>query len=226
MAELESETAENTRLDLWVALNYGGRAEIVDAARRLVEDGVPAEEVDEDALASRLYAPELPDPDLLIRTSGEVRTVELPALAARLCRARLRRHPLARLRGRDLRAALDEYARRGRRFGGAEAALKGLRQPARRRAGGRPVVLGAIWLGGWWLFALVLAGDAGRAARVLRDGAPLRPLVLAGYGGGRDARRARSSAAWSGWSAVSSRRWCSRSCSTSSRRHARLRPLR
>jgi undecaprenyl diphosphate synthase len=118
MAELESETAENTRLDLWVALNYGGRAEIVDAARRLVEDGVPAEQVDEGALASRLYAPELPDPDLLIRTSGEVRTSNF--LLWQLAYAELvfvdRLWP--DFDGRDLRQALGEYAQRRRRFGG------------------------------------------------------------------------------------------------------------
>jgi undecaprenyl diphosphate synthase len=118
MAELESETAENTRLDLWVALNYGGRAEIVDAARRLVEDGVPAEQVDEGALASRLYAPELPDPDLLIRTSGEVRTSNF--LLWQLAYAELVFVDTLwpDFGAEDLRAALDEYARRGRRFGG------------------------------------------------------------------------------------------------------------
>jgi undecaprenyl diphosphate synthase len=118
MAELEAETAENTRLDLWVALNYGGRAEIVDAARRLVEDGVPPEEVDEDALASRLYAPDLPDPDLLIRTSGEVRTSNF--LLWQLAYAELVFVDTLwpDFGAEDLRAALDEYARRGRRFGG------------------------------------------------------------------------------------------------------------
>ncbi len=118
MAELEAETAENTRLDLWVALNYGGRAEIVDAARRLVEDGVPPEEVDEEALASRLYAPELPDPDLLIRTSGEVRTSNF--LLWQLAYAELVFVDTLwpDFGAEDLRAALDEYARRGRRFGG------------------------------------------------------------------------------------------------------------
>src|SRR2546423_2263420 len=56
-----------------IAFNYGGRAEIVDAVKRLVEDGVPAERIDEAAIAQRLYAPEHPDPDLLIRTGGELR---------------------------------------------------------------------------------------------------------------------------------------------------------
>jgi undecaprenyl diphosphate synthase len=56
-----------------IAFNYGGRAEIVDAVRRLVEEGVPAVRIDEAAIAERLYAPEHPDPDLLIRTGGELR---------------------------------------------------------------------------------------------------------------------------------------------------------
>jgi undecaprenyl diphosphate synthase len=118
MGELESETADNTRLDLWVALNYGGRAEIVDAARRIVEDGLPPDEVDEQALASRLYAPELPDPDLLIRTSGEVRTSNF--LLWQLAYAELVFVDTLwpDFGAEDLRSALDEYARRGRRFGG------------------------------------------------------------------------------------------------------------
>src|SRR5439155_22533129 len=73
MANLEAETAENRRLELWIAFDYGGRAELVEATRRLVADGVPPEEIDEAAIASRLYAPDLPDPDLLIRPSGERR---------------------------------------------------------------------------------------------------------------------------------------------------------
>ena len=73
MAELEQETAGNDRLQLWIAFDYGSRAELVEAVRRLVEDGVSADAVSEDALAERFYAPELPDPDVLIRTSGEQR---------------------------------------------------------------------------------------------------------------------------------------------------------
>src|SRR6058998_3247686 len=70
MRRLEEETAGNDRLKLWVALDYGGRAELVDAARRLVEAGVAPGEIDEEAFRASLYAPDLPDPDLLIRTSG------------------------------------------------------------------------------------------------------------------------------------------------------------
>jgi undecaprenyl diphosphate synthase len=73
MQRLEEETAGNDRLNLWVALDYGGRAELVEAARRLAESGIDPAEIDENVLRANLYAPELPDPDLLIRTSGELR---------------------------------------------------------------------------------------------------------------------------------------------------------
>src|SRR5262245_50324151 len=72
MATLEEETAGNSRLLLWIAFDYGSRAELVEAARRLVADGVEADDVSEGALAERLNAPDLPDPDLVIRTSGEL----------------------------------------------------------------------------------------------------------------------------------------------------------
>src|SRR6266576_1311028 len=66
MHAMEDRTELNTRINLWVAVDYGGRAEEVAAARRFVESGVAP---DEDSLRANLYAPELPDPDLLIRTS-------------------------------------------------------------------------------------------------------------------------------------------------------------
>jgi undecaprenyl diphosphate synthase len=66
-------TAKNRRCTLTMAFNYGGRAEIVDAVKQLVADGVAADKVDEKAIRSRLYFPDQPDPDLVIRTSGERR---------------------------------------------------------------------------------------------------------------------------------------------------------
>ena len=71
--EAEELTKDNAKLDVYVALNYGGRAEIVDAARRMMEDGLKPKEVDEATFASYLYAPEAPEVDLVIRTSGELR---------------------------------------------------------------------------------------------------------------------------------------------------------
>ena len=73
MAALEDETAGRDVLQLWIAFDYGGRAELADAARRMIEAGLSAEEVDEDVFAVYLYAPDMPDPDLVIRTSGELR---------------------------------------------------------------------------------------------------------------------------------------------------------
>src|SRR5579862_7534506 len=73
MAKLERDTRRNDRLSLWIAFDYGGRAELVEAARRLISAGVAPEDVDENIFAAQLYAPAMPDPDLLIRTSGELR---------------------------------------------------------------------------------------------------------------------------------------------------------
>jgi undecaprenyl diphosphate synthase len=118
MAELEEETSENSRLELWIAFDYGGRAELVDAARRLVQEGVPPDQVNEDAIALRLYAPGLPDPDLLIRTSGELRISNF--LLWQLAYAELVFVDTLwpDFGDDDLRGALDAYARRRRRFGG------------------------------------------------------------------------------------------------------------
>jgi undecaprenyl diphosphate synthase len=73
MDEAIALTANNRAMTLTVAFNYGGRAEIVDAVKAIVAAGVPASKIDERTVAHHLYAPELPDPDLVIRTSGEYR---------------------------------------------------------------------------------------------------------------------------------------------------------
>src|ERR687888_1314684 len=73
MAELELETGVRERLQLWIAFDYGGRAELVEATRRIVEEGLDPRDIDENAIGTSLYAPEMPEPDLLIRTSGELR---------------------------------------------------------------------------------------------------------------------------------------------------------
>ncbi len=73
LAEAEDLTSDNDSLDVYIALNYGGRAEIVDATRRMMADGLAPEDVDEKAFARYLYAPDVPEVDLVIRTSGELR---------------------------------------------------------------------------------------------------------------------------------------------------------
>ena len=118
MADLEAATADRDRLDLWIAFDYGGRAELVDAARRLVADGVAAEDVDDAAFAARLSAPELPDPDLLIRTSGELRLSNFLLWHSAYAELVFTETLWPDFGEADLRAALDEFARRDRRFGG------------------------------------------------------------------------------------------------------------
>jgi undecaprenyl diphosphate synthase len=117
MATLERETAENERLQLWIAFDYGGRAELVEAARRVVEDGLDAADVSEEALAARLFAPELPDPDLVIRTSGELRVSNFLLWQSAYAEFVFTDTLWPDFGEEQLRAALDEYARRGRRFG-------------------------------------------------------------------------------------------------------------
>jgi undecaprenyl diphosphate synthase len=118
MADLELQTAYRERLNLWIAFDYGGRAELADAARKMMIAGISPEEVDEDVFAVYLYAPEMPDPDLLIRASGEQRISNF--LLWQLAYAELvfvdRLWP--DFAEEDLRRAVAEYAQRHRRFGG------------------------------------------------------------------------------------------------------------
>ncbi|HEX6723751.1 MAG TPA: polyprenyl diphosphate synthase [Gaiella sp.] len=121
MRALEDETAALDTLSLWIAFDYGGRAEIVDAARRLVEDGVPAEDVDEAALAERLYAPALGEIDLLIRASGELRISNFLLWQLAYAELVFTDTLWPDFDVDDLRAAVEAYAARQRRFGARTA---------------------------------------------------------------------------------------------------------
>jgi undecaprenyl diphosphate synthase len=116
MEELESSTAANDRLHLWIAFDYGGRAEILDAVRGLLADD--ADDVDEDRFRSRLYAPEMPDPDLLIRTSGEQRISNFFLWQLAYAELVFVDTLWPDFGEEQLRSALQEYAQRRRRFGG------------------------------------------------------------------------------------------------------------
>jgi undecaprenyl diphosphate synthase len=115
MRALERATAGETRLSLWIAFDYGGRAEIVEAARRLVERG---EEVDETAFARALYAPEMPDPDLVIRTSGERRVSNFLLWQSAYSEFVFTDTLWPDFGPDEFRAAIEDYASRRRRFGG------------------------------------------------------------------------------------------------------------
>ncbi|MEX2244531.1 MAG: polyprenyl diphosphate synthase [Fimbriimonadaceae bacterium] len=71
--DLVANTQQNTGIVFTLAINYGGRAEIVDAVKKLVAEGASAEDVTEEAIAARLYFPEAPEPDMIVRTAGEMR---------------------------------------------------------------------------------------------------------------------------------------------------------
>jgi undecaprenyl diphosphate synthase len=122
MAALEERTAHLDTLQLWIAFDYGGRAELVEAARRLVDDGVAAGDVDENALAARLYAPELGDVDLLVRTSGELRLSNFLLWEAAYAELVFTETLWPDFDADDLRAAVVEYAARSRRFGARDLA--------------------------------------------------------------------------------------------------------
>jgi undecaprenyl diphosphate synthase len=115
MRALEAATANEKRLNLWIAFDYGGRAEIVEAARRIVESG---DEIDEESFARHLYAPGMPDPDLLIRTSGELRLSNFLLWQSAYAEFAFTDTLWPDFGPAEFRAAIEEYASRRRRFGG------------------------------------------------------------------------------------------------------------
>jgi undecaprenyl diphosphate synthase len=118
MAELEDETASRDRLDLWIAFDYGGRAELADAAKRIAASELTPEEIDEDVFAAHLYAAEMPEPDLVVRTSGEQRVSNFLLWQVAYSEFVFTETLWPDFGADDLRAAVQEFAGRRRRFGG------------------------------------------------------------------------------------------------------------
>lgn len=114
-------TKNNSRIVLNVAFNYGGRAEILDAVRGIMREGVPPEEVTEELLSHHLYVADLPDPDLIIRTGGEWRLSNF--LLWQAAYAEYYQTPTfwPDFDEDELYRALEAYAGRQRRFGGVVA---------------------------------------------------------------------------------------------------------
>jgi len=110
-------TAENTGMVVNLAFNYGGRADIVGAVRRLVADGVSPEAVTEEAIACRLATGGLPDPDLLIRTGGERRISNFLVWQAAYCEYYFTSVQWPEFGAVEVDEALLEFSRRRRRFG-------------------------------------------------------------------------------------------------------------
>jgi undecaprenyl diphosphate synthase len=118
LADAEAKTAGNTGMLFNIALNYGGRAEIVEAARRLLEGGVAPEELDEQRFAGFLYTAGQPDPDLLIRTSGEMRVSNFLLWQIAYAEIWVTETLWPDFRRQHLLEAILAYQKRHRRYGG------------------------------------------------------------------------------------------------------------
>ena len=121
--EAEGRTAGNTRLNLTVALSYGGRAEIVRAAQQLAEAAragtLEPDKIDEDAFQRRLFTADIPDPDLVIRTSGEKRISNFLLWQSAYAEYVFMDKLWPDFAGEDLKAAITEFGGRKRRYGAA-----------------------------------------------------------------------------------------------------------
>jgi undecaprenyl diphosphate synthase len=110
-------TKNNTRIALNVAFDYGGRDEIARAVRRIIQDKIPAEDVTEDLISHYLYTAGLPDPDLIIRTSGEFRTSNFMLWQGAYAEYHVTPTYWPDFGKDELYEALQSYAMRERRFG-------------------------------------------------------------------------------------------------------------
>ena len=123
LRDAEEKTATNTGMLFNIALNYGGRAEIVEAARRMVSEGIRADAIDEARFSSYLYTAGQPDPDLLIRTSGEMRVSNFLLWQIAYAEIWVTDTLWPDFRQQHLLEAIVAYQKRDRRYGG-------IKQPA------------------------------------------------------------------------------------------------
>ena len=117
-------TRDNRRLTLTLAFNYGGRAEIIDAVRAMVAAGTPADKITEKRLRQHLYAPDMPDPDLVVRTSGEYRISNFLLWELAYSELVFTDVLWPDFRRTDLFEAVRDFQNRDRRYGGVKAAGK------------------------------------------------------------------------------------------------------
>lgn len=115
--ESEELTRNNTRIGLNVCFNYGGRAELVDAIRQIIADGKQPDSITEELIASYLYTRELPDPELVIRTAGEMRVSNFLLWQSAYSEYYATPTLWPDFGREDLLAALDSFYKRQRRFG-------------------------------------------------------------------------------------------------------------
>lgn len=118
-------TRDNKRLILNVAFNYGGRDEIVHAVRRIVQDGIPPDKINEELISSYLYTSGLPDPDFIIRTSGELRVSNFLIWQGSYSEYYATETLWPDFNREAFLEALIDYSRRRRRFGLTDAQIEG-----------------------------------------------------------------------------------------------------
>ena len=118
MDDAMSLTERNRTMTLTICFNYGGRAEIVDAVRELVRSGVAADKIDERAIRAHLYYPDMPDPDLVVRTSGEYRISNFLLWELAYSELSFPEVLWPDFRREHLYEAVAEFQRRDRRYGG------------------------------------------------------------------------------------------------------------
>ncbi len=131
---MEDLTRDNPKLKLNVCFNYGGRAEIVDAVRDIVAEGTPAAQISEDTISQHLYTRDLPDPDLIIRTGGEMRLSNYLIWQAAYAEYYSTTTLWPDFGQDDFVAALDAFAGRKRRFGKTDAQLEAEAKAASAKA--------------------------------------------------------------------------------------------
>jgi undecaprenyl diphosphate synthase len=117
-------TAGNDRLILSIALNYGGRAEVVDAIKHMIQDGVSAQAVDEALVSRYMYAPDIPDVDLMIRTAGEMRSSNFLIWQASYAEYYFSPKYWPDFDKEEFLRTLLAYSQRERRFGKTSSQLK------------------------------------------------------------------------------------------------------
>jgi len=126
-------TKNNKRITVCIAFNYGGRAEILDAVRRIVKEGVPSGSINEEAFRRYLYSPDMPDPDLIIRTGGEMRISNFLLWQSAYSEYFSVPTYWPDFGREDIEKALAAFSQRQRRFGGL-----GPEETRRKDAAGHP----------------------------------------------------------------------------------------